>query len=389
VGPGAGRGAGTGRAGDDAVSVRVLVVDDSAFMRQLLVRLLSSSPDVEVAGTARDGVEAVEETLRLRPDVVTLDVEMPRLDGLGALRRLMRVCPTPVVMVSSLTQAQAEATIQALVAGAVDFVAKPANPVDMARVAGELTAKVLAAARVRLEGRGGPPSGRPRSAEEMRRPAAGGAVPSPAGPPRRLVVIGCSTGGPQALRTLLPALPEALPAAVVVVQHMPAGFTRALAERLDRECRLRVREAAEGDPLQAGTVLVAPGGHHVVLGHDGAVHLDDGPPRHGVRPAVDATLESAATRFDGGTVAAILTGMGSDGTAGARLIREAGGVVLAEDERTCVVYGMPRSVVEAGFADRVVPLDAMADAIVGAVAGLAGREGGVRARPADLDSRRA
>lgn len=341
------------------MSVRVLVVDDSAFMRQMIGRLLTEAPLFEVVGSARDGVEAVEMAVRLRPDVITLDVEMPRLDGLGALRQLMKACPTPVVMVSSLTRAHAEPTIRALIAGAVDFVTKPENPLDLARVGEELRAKVLAASRVRL---GSPARCLPLSA---RRP--------PGAHRERLVVIGCSTGGPQALRALVPALPSWLPAPVLVVQHMPPGFTQPLAERLDRESSLAVREAADGDRLHPGQVLVAPGGWHCLVHADGTVRLDGGPARHGVRPAVDATLETVARSWGDRAVVAILTGMGSDGTDGAKLVHKAGGFILAEDERSCVVYGMPRSVVEAGCAHRVVPLEAMADAIVEAVVRPSGR----------------
>jgi two-component system chemotaxis response regulator CheB len=334
------------------MAVRVLVVDDSAFMRSVLRRFLTEG-GLEVAGVARDGDEAIAQVAALRPDVVTLDVEMPRRDGLETLRAIMAAQPTPVVMVSSLTTAHAAVTLEALAAGAVDFVAKPTGP-DLEAVRAQLVRTVQAAARARL---------RPLAGGPVRRAVLG---PGRAARGYGLVVIGCSTGGPQALRQVVPALPADLPAPVLVVQHMPAGFTAALAERLDREAALRVREAAHGDRLEAGQVLVAPGGRHLVVTAAGRVALHDEPPEHGVRPAVDVTLRSVARHAGGDAVVAILTGMGSDGAAGAGQVRRLGGYVLAEAEETCAVYGMPRAVWELGAADRQVPLPEMAAAIVAA-----------------------
>ncbi|MBP2017640.1 two-component system chemotaxis response regulator CheB [Symbiobacterium terraclitae] len=351
--------------------IRVLVVDDSAFMRKVLTELLQSDPQITVVGTARDGQDGLEKVLRLEPDVVTLDIEMPRLDGFGTLREIMARRPTPVVMVSSHTSEGAEATIRALALGAVDFVAKPSGSIslNMHITRDELVAKVKGAAgatpRVRtvvpppprLPGRvqGPVPVVRPR-------PVAGGDRP-----PRRLVVIGCSTGGPGALHQIIPRLPGDLPAGVLVVQHMPPGFTRSLAERLNELSAIPVKEARAGDPVRAGEVLVAPGGYHMTVDSEGRIQLDQGPPVHGVRPAVDVTLASVVPQWGNRLVGVILTGMGYDGAKGMVSLLRAGGWTIAEDASTCVVYGMPKVVVELGAAREVLPVHAIAEAITRAV----------------------
>lgn len=338
--------------------VRVLVVDDSAFMRHSVSQVLAADGDLEVVGTAKDGVQALELVDELRPDVVTLDVEMPRMDGLTTLRRLMSARPLPVVMLSSSTTAGASTTLTALELGAVDFVTKPSGPISLniREVGPELVAKVKAAAtaRVRHADRR-PDRPAPREAPSI--------VPS-AQPSRKVVVIGSSTGGPKALYEVVPALPSDLDASLVIVQHMPAGFTRSLAEKLDDLSTIRIKEAENGDRLRPGLGLVAPGGRHLVVGAGGVAHLADWLPVHGVRPAIDVTLDSAVQVFGAACLAVILTGMGSDGTQGCRQVRAAGGKVIAEDESTCVVYGMPRSVVEAGLADGVVPIEAISREIV-------------------------
>ena len=345
--------------------VRVLVVDDSAFMRRVISEAINAESDLELAGVAVNGLDALVKVEQLQPDVVTLDVEMPEMDGLTALRHLMARYPRPVVMVSSLTQAGAVTTVRALTIGAVDFVAKPSGAIslDFHRVREELIQKVRVAARaqvgppLKLATRLPAPPGHP-----VRRLAAGGECGF-----ERLVVIGASTGGPRALSVLVPGLPSDGRTAYLIIQHMPAGFTRSLAERLDGLTELDVREASHADQLSAGQVLVAPGDHHLRLSATGAVQLDQGPRVHGVRPSVDVALHSVAQTFGPRTVAAVLTGMGQDGAAGAAAVRQAGGWVLAEDESSCVVWGMPRAVIEQGGADRVVPLDAMAAAVAQAL----------------------
>ena len=376
--------------------IRVLVVDDSVLMRQAVRRLLSADPGLEVVDVARDGLEALAKIEKLKPDVLTMDVEMPHMDGLSALKMLMERFPVPVVMLSSLTAAGAEATVKALALGAVDFMQKPSANVSggLTALGAELVVKVKRASQARV--RRPLTFGQPRD-DASARPAADGAAPArgglsglstppasrllgkPATPiagpgktdpaslapgrePDRLLVIGSSTGGPRALAEVVSGLPADLPCAVLIVQHLPAGFTKSLADRLDQNCPLAVSEAKDGDVLSVGRVLVAPGDFHLkVTGR--RVQLDMGARRHGVRPSVDTTLETAVQSFGGAILTTILTGMGEDGTEGARAVKAAGGLVLAEDESTCVVYGMPRSIVEHGLADAVIPLDQMAEAI--------------------------
>lgn len=338
------------------MSIRVLVVDDSTLMRHTLRRVLEAAPGIEVVDTAHDGLDALLKVERLQPDVVTLDVEMPRLDGLGALAQLMQRFPRPVVMLSSLTAAGTEATVRALALGAVDFLQKPSGlaPGGISSVADELVAKVTRAAATRVR-RSAAPTGASRPARPALPPALGGSRPE------KLLVVGASTGGPRALTELLTELPLDPACAVLIVQHLPAGFTRSLAERLDRVSPFSVAEAQAGQGLVGGQALVAPGDFHLTLDR-GRVVLDQGPRRHGVRPSVDTTLESAA-RSGLPLVAAVLTGMGEDGAAGARAVKAAGGRALVEAESTCVIFGMPRAVIAAGAADEVVPLDHMAAAL--------------------------
>lgn len=337
------------------MSLRVLVVDDSAFMRRILTRMLGAAAGIEVVGSAADGNAGLVQVKMLHPDVVTLDVEMPGADGLEALRGIMEQAPTPVVMVSSLTTAHAATTLEALALGAVDFVAKPSAVAEMPLVQEELVRKVRAAAQARPRPRRPETAGPPQWTRQTWSPRGYG-----------LIVIGCSTGGPQALRQVLAALPGDLPAPLIVVQHMPAGFTALLAQRLDRESPLRVREAADGDRLEPGLALVAPGGRHLIVRSDGRVAYGDGRPEHGVRPAVDVTLRSVLAVRGGDAVVAVLTGMGLDGAEGARRIHEAGGYVLCEAEESAVVYGMPRATWELGGADRQVRLQDMAAELVAA-----------------------
>jgi two-component system chemotaxis response regulator CheB len=323
---------------------------------------------MQLAGVAINGLDALLKVEQLQPDVVTLDVEMPEMDGLTALRHLMARYPRPVVMLSSLTQEGAATTMRALSIGAVDFVPKPSGSIslDFHKVREDLVHKIRVAAGARVQSRPVAPA----------LPKAAPAVP-PVQPTRpilgsranfdRLCLIGSSTGGPRALGTVVPGLQRDGHTAYVIVQHMPAGFTKSLAERLDAASPLTVMEASAGQRLAADTVLVAPGDHHLRLSGAGVVELDDGPRVHGVRPSVDVALEGVAKHFASRSVVAILTGMGVDGGDGAASVRKAGGYVLAEDESSCVVWGMPRAVVERGAADKVVPLEAMAEAITAAL----------------------
>jgi two-component system chemotaxis response regulator CheB len=351
--------------------IRVLIVDDSAFMRRVISEAITAEPDMQVAGQAINGLDALIKVEQTQPDVVTLDVEMPEMDGLAALRHLMARYPRPVIMLSSLTQAGAVTTIRALTIGAVDFVAKPSGSIslDFHHVREELIQKIRTAARARIHA----PIAHPLASAPLR-PAP--VVPANRRPPAplgaaafdSLVAIGTSTGGPRALSTVVPGLADDGRTAYLIVQHMPAGFTRSLAERLDSTSSLHVREAEQGDRLVAGTVLVAPGDFHLQVSGHGTVQLFQGPRVHGVRPSVDVMLESLAQQYGARVVSAILTGMGVDGADGAVAIRAKGGFVIAEDEATCVVWGMPRAVAERGAANRIVRLENVSTAIAEAVA---------------------
>jgi two-component system, chemotaxis family, protein-glutamate methylesterase/glutaminase len=349
--------------------IRVLVVDDSAYMRFTISKGLNEAGGMVVVGTAHDGKEALELIPRLQPDVVTLDVEMPRLDGLSTLREIMTRFPRPVVMLSSLTKEGANETIQALTLGAVDFAAKPETRANMGAIMDEVIVKVRGAASAKIRGgfRPGPVvANRPPADRRSPPPAASPASPKLIRARRsqeKVVIVGASTGGPRALNTVFQDWPVNLPAAVLIVQHMPAGFTRSLAERLNSLSPLAIKEAEPGDVLEVGRGLLAPGGFHMIIDENDQVVLNQNPPVQGVRPAVDVTMASLAQRYGANTIAVVLTGMGHDGTTGATLIRQAGGRVIAEAESTSVVWGMPRSIIEAGLANEVVPLGDVAAAV--------------------------
>ncbi|MBI5696572.1 MAG: chemotaxis response regulator protein-glutamate methylesterase [Nitrospirae bacterium] len=360
--------------------IRVLVVDDSAFMRKALTRMLSSDYMIEVVDTASDGEEGYRKVRSLLPDVVTLDVKMPGMDGLTALGKIMRDCPVPVLMLSSLTSEGGEVTLRALDLGAVDFIDKSSatTAMDILSIAGDLITKVKAAAGVDAEKMA-------RSAAATKRPPAPPREPEPVQPaeavpagraaPRpmpgrgvyELVAIGTSTGGPPALQTILTGIPAGLAACVLVVQHMPIGFTASLAQRLDTLCDLSVSEAVDGDRAAPGRCLIAPSGMHmtVVRDADGLyVRLSSEPEGTLHRPSVDVLFESVAKVVRARALALILTGMGHDGARGIKLIRDAGGRTVAQDEASCVVYGMPKVAVEMGGVDRSMPLDSMTAYII-------------------------
>jgi two-component system, chemotaxis family, protein-glutamate methylesterase/glutaminase len=341
--------------------IRVLVVDDSAFVRQALTRMLGAAPDVEVVGTAGDGQEGLEKVRELRPDVVTLDVKMPRMGGLEALRRIMAECPTAVLLLSSHTSEGAEVTLRGLDLGAMDFVDKSSvqGHMNLSGLADELLAKVRVLASIpheRLAKAASPPRAAPPPARHER--------------PAEVVVIGTSTGGPSALQAVIPRLPRDLATAILVVQHMPAGFTRSLAERLHQRSALPVREAQDGELVPRGAVLIAPGGVHMKVRRRGGqprVWLDLEPRSALHRPSVDVLMASVAKTYGARSMGIVLTGMGADGVEGLRAIREAGGRTLAESQETCVIYGMPKAAVEAGVVEDTVPLPRVADEILAAV----------------------
>jgi two-component system chemotaxis response regulator CheB len=361
--PGAGyvggdRGPG-GRPGIDRPA-RVLVVDDSAFVRHVLSAELARHPDLEVVGTAPDPYVAREKIARLAPDVLTLDIEMPRMDGLSFLAKLMRHHPLPVVVVSSLTPAHSDTAVRALALGAIEVIAKPGSAMAVHGVTADLARAVRAAASARVTRRVEP---------------AGAAPELPAAAPlldttHKVLAIGASTGGTQAIERVLRGLPPDAPG-TVIVQHMPEHFTAAFATRLDGVCAMRVREGRDGDVVVPGVALVAPGGRHMVLQRSGArytVRVKDGPPVHHQRPAVDVLFQSVARHAGANAVGAILTGMGADGARGLLAMREAGAHTIAQDEATCVVYGMPREAARLGAAAEVAALGDVARALLRALA---------------------
>ncbi len=376
--------------------VRVLIVDDSAFMRHALGRLLTESTAVEVVGAASNGEEGLAMAKSLRPDVITLDVEMPVLDGLAMLKRLMIEAPTRVVMLSSKTVAASRTTLDALEFGAIDFVPKPSGSlsIDIGRVGDELIGKIQAAAGMseaaflrhrqvaamnltlaeknaaklaqlaQATPAWSPATGKPAGtapfmwSQTNRRPRSTARVAA-----RKLVVVASSTGGPSALHAFVKGLPARLGAAVAIVQHMPPGFTASLAARLDSVGELRCAEANGEDVLVEDEILLAPGDRHMIANRSGHIQLVHLPPVNGVRPAADVTLQSVAPIWGDRMLCVVLTGMGCDGKEGARAVKQHGGTVYSQDQATATIYGMPAAVAEAGLSDGVYPLHEMANAV--------------------------
>ena len=336
---------------------RVVVADDSRLMRRMLADALGRQ-GFDVVATAGDGDEALAACREHRPDALTLDLAMPGLDGLGVLRALRagRERPVPVVVVSAFSPARGAHAVDALAEGAFDLVPKPTVGQPMDAFASELGRKVADAAQSGL-------AQRPAAAPAAAAPVAPQVAVSARTGAGRLVVIACSTGGPRALAELLPALPSPLGAGVVIVQHMPPGFTASLAGRLDAASALRVREAAGGEPLDPSVALLAPGGAHLRVASSRRLELSDAAPEGGLRPRADLTIADVARRYGERTLLVVLTGMGRDGLEGARAVRAAGGRVLVEDESTCTIYGMPRAVAEAGLAHQVLPISELPAAI--------------------------
>ncbi|MDB6443561.1 MULTISPECIES: chemotaxis response regulator protein-glutamate methylesterase [Pseudomonas] len=363
--------------------VKVLVVDDSGFFRRRVSEILSADTSIQVVGTATNGKEAIDQALALKPDVITMDYEMPMMDGITAVRHIMQRCPTPVLMFSSLTHEGARVTLDALDAGAVDFL--PKNFEDISRnpdkVRQLLCEKVHSISRSnRRVSAYSPPAPAPVSAPAPAPASSGGFNPAPArsaapaaptraapaatasspAPKRKaykLVAIGTSTGGPVALQRVLTQLPANFPAPIVLIQHMPAAFTKAFAERLDKLCRISVKEAEDGDVLRPGLALLAPGGKQMMIDGRGAVKILPGDERLNYKPCVDITFGSAAKSYGDKVLAVVLTGMGADGREGARLLKQGGSTIWAQDEASCVIYGMPMAIVKADLADGIYGLD--------------------------------
>jgi len=340
--------------------VRVLVVDDSAFMRRVITTILEKDPLIQVIGFARNGQDALEKAITLKPDVLTLDVEMPVMDGLTTLGHLMKSQPTPVVMVSNLTTNGAEETIKALALGAVDFVTKPDKHSDLDMMARQLTVIVKLAAKI--------PVNKLNISSPRKLSIQAHTIHPGQERQVKVVAIGTSTGGPAALQQLLVPFPKNFPVGMVIVQHMPPGFTRPLAQRLNAICQLNVKEAEEGDIVQPGQVLIAPAGSQTLLKRlprCGTVHIDHTSHLTTLfRPSVDVLLLSVAETYGQDSIGVLLTGMGNDGVLGLKAIRDKKGSTLVEAESTCIVFGMPKAAIEAGVADKVVPLHQMASAII-------------------------
>lgn len=352
--------------------VRVLIVDDSAFMRNALTTMLSHDPEIVIAGTARDGLEAIEKVASLKPDVVTMDIEMPRMDGISALKHIMEKTPVPVIMVSSLTTDGVKITLDALDLGAVDFIPKNLSDlsINIVKIKEVLVDKVKQLAR-----RGLPKKGvltNMRKTEPKTADALQDLHVRTTGERRiNIVAIGTSTGGPRALQDLLPELPGDFPAPIVIAQHMPASFTKPFADRLNQLSRIQVKEAEEGEMLKPGVALIAPGwGHMRVVRKkvlETIITISEEKEEFIYRPSVDALMQSVAECFPGRALGVILTGMGNDGLKGMTAMKRTGSRIFAQNEETCVVYGMPKAVVEAGLPDKVLPIDEMAGEIVNSV----------------------
>ncbi|MBN1211749.1 MAG: chemotaxis response regulator protein-glutamate methylesterase [candidate division Zixibacteria bacterium] len=365
----------------DNKEIRILVVDDSAFMRKAITIMLESDPQIKVIGTARDGAEGLEKVQLLKPDLVTMDIEMPRMDGLTALREIMQKHPVPVMMVSSITTEGARATLDALELGAVDFIPKQMSYVslDIVKIKDELLNKIkdivrrkhLLMSRFRQRQfdslKTGPVSTKEKPAESPPVEISSLPVVKKRQHIVNIIAIGSSTGGPPALQSIIPKLPRNLPVGIVIAQHMPPMFTKSLADRLDSLSEVTVREAENGQVLEPGLVLIAPGGKHLLVKRRGTrpqVVVTTYPEDTLYHPCVDVMMNSVADAYGRSTMGVILTGMGSNGLEGLALLKKRGGVIIAQNEATCVVYGMPRAIIEAKLADHIAPIDRIAHEII-------------------------
>lgn len=356
--------------------IKVLVVDDSAFMRRVLTSLLSQDADIEIVGSARDGEDALVKIASLKPDVVTMDIEMPRMDGLATLQQIMKTAPLPVIMISSLTEAGAESTLKALEYGALDFIPKSLSNTNHDQFAQELIRKIRAVSRkkslLQLRfGRTHSVAGQP-PAPPAYKPTAPAVLGGPCKGVRDIVAIGVSTGGPPAVQKILSVLPANFPACILIAQHMPAAFTGPFAKRLDNICQITVKEAQTGDRLQAGVAYIAPGGQHLMVTMRGAMPelaVTPEPSTALYKPSVNVLIESVAKHLGRKSIGVILTGMGSDGLEGIRQLKAKEGYILAQNEHSCVVYGMPKAIVDAQLADQILDIDHMAETLITAVKG--------------------
>jgi two-component system chemotaxis response regulator CheB len=337
--------------------IRVLVVDDSAIVRKILSEALGAESDIEVVGTAPDPIIALEKINRLKPDVLTLDIEMPRMDGLTFLKQLMQTQPMPVILISSLAQSSVDIALEALRYGAVDVLAKPSGPYSVGELRATISSRIRAASRAKLQKKG-PVEAPPRVA-----------IPAPEKPANlnRLIAIGASTGGTEAIAAVLAQLPAEVPP-ILITQHIPPMFSRSFAARLNKTCRMEVREAVDGDVPRAGLALIAPGGFHMVLERGFRIKIKDGPLVCYQRPSVDVLFSSVAMVAGAKAVGVILTGMGNDGAQGMKRMKDQGAFNIAQDEASCVVFGMPREAIRAGAVDQTLPLDKVAQAMMSACA---------------------
>ena len=338
--------------------IRVLVIDDSAIVRKILSETLATEADIEVVGTAPDPIIALEKIKRLKPDVLTLDIEMPRMDGLTFLKQLMQTQPMPVILISSLAQSSVDIALEALRHGAVDVLAKPSGPYSVGELRATISARIRAAARAKLT--------RPKPMQ----PHPPAPVQQTSATPNRLIAIGASTGGTEAIAHMLAQLPSQVPP-ILITQHIPPMFSKSFAQRLDRICQMEVREAVDGDLPRPGLALVAPGGFHMVLERIAGklrIKIKDGPLVCYQRPSVDVLFTSVAMVVGAKAVGVMLTGMGNDGAQGMKRMKDQGSYNIAQDEATCAIFGMPREAIRAGAVDQTLPLDRVAQAVIAACA---------------------
>jgi two-component system chemotaxis response regulator CheB len=335
--------------------INVLVVDDSSLMRRMVSDMLNSASNIRVVGTARDGMDAVEKKEKLRPDVVTMDVEMPRMDGLTALCCIMAKTPVPVVMLTAMDKIETDLAMKSFEYGAVDFVSKPSKTIslDIEEVKNELISKVRAASTVEVE----------KMAFKVVERRLIEKLLIPPKTDKKVLIIGASTGGPQALSEIIPKLHRTFPLAVLIVQHLPVGFTKSFSERLSWQGSIVLKEAEEGDVIKPGQAFVAPSGYHIVV-KNGRIGLNKRPKGNSVRPSIDVAMKSAAEAYEDKVIGVLLSGMGKDGAEVMRAIKERGGKTIAQDELTSVIFGMPKAAIEMGAVDKVAPLPDIVDEII-------------------------